>query len=272
MISQKQRGSQLCALRHFAALIKNAPRKFNFLIDKPKKNRRQCGSNARRLSYKLQHAMRGQKQWWIQLKSTGRSPRPPCQTVAEPVEWPVWFTFRYGLPGLRWLLSQQRQRRTRGRDRDTEWIRRVRQMVQSRMRMRMRMLYAPYATCVDESHLKIEDIAGQERRRRRRRANCKTKSNSWYKIHWKILCNINFACRICYPPHAACRTGRTPPLVAPRCPLLAENSIAHSCPLQWDNCVCVGLCVCVCEEGGVCLFNFKANEWPFEQDNNNNNN
>lgn len=36
-------------------------------------------------------------------------------------------------------------------------------MVQSRMRMRMRMLYAPYATCVDESHLKIEDIAGQRK-------------------------------------------------------------------------------------------------------------
>lgn len=38
-----------------------------------------------------------------------------------------------------------------------------------------------------------------------------------------------------------------------------SSSMGHLCVL-----------VCVCEEGAVCLFNFKANEWPFEQDNNNN--
>lgn len=66
---------------------------------------------------------------------------------------------------------------------------------------------------------------------------------------------------------AACRTPQ--PHAASRCPLpLAGRELnhTHSCPLQWDLCVCAG----VCKEGGVCLFNFKANEWPFEQDNNNN--
>lgn len=71
--------------------------------------------------------------------------------------------------------------------------------------------------------------------------------------------------RMPHRPHAASR--------CPSLPLVARcwpRTQSHTAVLFNGTTVCV--LVCVCKEGGVCLFNFKANEWPFEQDNNNNNN